>query len=319
MSRRPRVSRALPIAAASLVVLAAACSHADDPSVRADPARRPTSTTVGTTTTTLPPTTSATTTPTTTAPFDVNTLRPPAPAGDPGGLAAQIVAAEATLRDGTAGEQAVGQAALAQQVAYRQLGVHPDWEPAVLAAVPAPLQASVSHQAAARREFGALHTALTANPPAWRIIPPAPLAELQADYEAAGTATGVPWPYLAAVHLVETATGRIEGTSVAGAQGPMQFLPATWARYGAGGDIHDTRDAIFAAARYLAANGGAADIRPALWRYNHSDHYVAGVVLYGDLIAEHPLALRAFYHWGVWYKTTSGDVYLPVGYAPPAG
>jgi membrane-bound lytic murein transglycosylase B len=301
-----------------LVGLASACSHADDPSLRADPASVPrsTSTTVlTTTTTTVPPTTTAA--PTTTTPFDVSTLRPPAPAGDPGSLAAQVVAAETTLRDATAGQEAVAQAALAQQVAYRQLGLHPEWEAAVLAALPPALQSGATRQAAARRQFGAMRIPRSAHPPAWRIIPPAPLAELQADYEAAGAATGVPWQYLAAVHLVETATGRIEATSTAGAQGPMQFLPATWAAYGAGGDIHDTRDAIFAAARYLAANGGATDIRPALWRYNHSDHYVEGVVLYGDLIAEHPLALRAFYHWGVWYRTTTGDVYLPVGWAPP--
>ena len=74
----------------------------------------------------------------------------------------------------------------------------------------------------------------------------------------------------------------------------MQFLPATWAAYGGGGDINDTHDAIFGAARYLAANGGATDIAHALYRYNHSDHYVPG----GDdatpsCIGEHPLALRA--------------------------
>jgi membrane-bound lytic murein transglycosylase B len=302
VSRRSRLL--LPVAA----LVMAACSHADDPGVRAAP------TTVNPTTTTAAPSSTTTVAPTTTAPFDMNQLRPPAAAGDPAGLAAQIVAAEATLRDGTAAEPAVAQAALAQQIAYRQLSVHPDWDAAVLAAVPPGLQASVTREAAARREFLAMPIKLSATPPAWRIVAPEPLTALQADYEAAGTATGVPWPYLAAVHLVETATGRIRATSTAGAQGPMQFLPATWAAYGGGGDINDTHDAIFAAARYLAANGGARDIRPALRRYNHSDHYVAGVVLYGDLIAEHPLALRAFYHWGVWYRTTTGEVYLPVGY-----
>jgi membrane-bound lytic murein transglycosylase B len=318
MSRRLTAPRALLVSCAVLVVVGSACSHADDPSLRADPAGgpRPTSSTLPVSTT-APPTTVAA--PTSTVPFDLTTLRPPAPAGDPGGLAAQIVAAEATLRDGASGEEAVGRAALAQQVAYRQLGVHPEWDAAVLAAVPPALQLSVQRQAAARREFGAMRVPRSATPPAWRIIPPAPLAELQADYQAAAAATGVPWQYLAAVHLVETATGRIDATSTAGAQGPMQFLPATWAAYGAGGDIHNTRDAIFTAARYLAANGGATDIRPALWRYNHSDHYVLGVVLYGDIIAEHPLALRALYHWGVWYRTTTGDLYLPVGYAPPPG
>ena len=43
---------------------------------------------------------------------------------------------------------------------------------------------------------------------------------------------GIDWTYLASIHLVETRMGRIRGTSVAGAQGPMQFIPATWASYG---------------------------------------------------------------------------------------
>ena len=73
----------------------------------------------------------------------------------------------------------------------------------------------------------------------------------------------------------------------------MQFMPATWAAYGGGGNINDTHDAIMGAARYLAANNGAVDIDNALYRYNHSDNYVRGVKLYADLMAEHPQALRA--------------------------
>src|SRR3546814_18632247 len=88
--------------------------------------------------------------------------------------------------------------------------------------------------------------------------------------------------------------GRMLGRSAAGAQGPMQFMPATWAAYGGGGDINDTRDAIFGAARYLAANNGANDIDHALYRYNHSNRYVRGVKLYAEPIAEHPPAYRAF-------------------------
>src|SRR3712207_536212 len=65
-------------------------------------------------------------------------------------------------------------------------------------------------------------------PPAWRIVAPAPASELLGHYRAAEAAVGVPWQYLAAIHLVETRMGRIRGVSVAGAQGPMQFLPSTW-------------------------------------------------------------------------------------------
>ncbi|MDP1819666.1 MAG: lytic transglycosylase domain-containing protein [Acidimicrobiales bacterium] len=280
-------------------------------------------TTTSSTSTTAPTTTVTTAPPTTTiaAPVDVHGLRPPAPAGDPAGLAAQILAAETTLRDPAAKPEAVAAAALGQQVAYRQLGVHPEWDGAVLAAVPPELHYAVQHNAAARREFRAMHRTLATSLPSWRIVPPDPPDQLMAAYAEAGQVHGIPWSYLAAIHLVETGIGRIRGTSVAGAQGPMQFLPTTWAAYGNGGDINDTSDAIMAAARYLEANGGRTDLARALWNYNHSDHYVRGVTLYAELIGEHPQGFRAFYHWGIWYLTANGDVYLPVGYdgAAPAG
>ena len=40
--------------------------------------------------------------------------------------------------------------------------------------------------------------------------------------------------------------------------------------------------------------------------------------LYADLIAEHPRAFLGCHLWGVWYLTTEGDVYLPVGYEQTA-
>ena len=59
----------------------------------------------------------------------------------------------------------------------------------------------------------------------------------------------------AAVNLVESAFGRVGNTSSAGAQGPMQFLPATWKAYGLGGDIHSPRDAVLGAGNYLHQSG----------------------------------------------------------------
>ena len=69
--------------------------------------------------------------------------------------------------------------------------------------------------------------------------------------------SGVGWNYLAAINLIETRLGSVVGPSTAGAQGPMQFLPSTFAAYGDGGDIHSPRDSIIAAGRYLAANNFA--------------------------------------------------------------
>ena len=109
--------------------------------------------------------------------------------------------------------------------------------------------------------------------------------------------------------------GRIRGTSVAGAQGPMQFLPTTWARWGRG-DVQDPADAIMAAARYLAHDGGARPSRldDALFRYNNSDHYVRGVTLLARVMERRPRAFYGYYHWDIYYLTARGDVRLPVGY-----
>jgi membrane-bound lytic murein transglycosylase B len=274
-----------------------------------------------TTTTTAPPTTTTTapvaSTTTAPPPPDLAAFAPPQPAGDPGGVAAQIWYAERALRDPATSPASFVEAALAQQVAYRQLGIHPEWDADVLANIPEDLRVQTQMHLAARREFRAMHSRLSTTLPAWRIVPPEPFDQLQAIYLEAEAASGVPWKYLAAIHLVETGTGRIRGTSSAGAQGPMQFLPATWAAYGGGGDINSTRDAILAAARYLARNGAPADMDTAIWNYNHSAHYVLGVKLYADLITEHPQALRAFYTWGIWYLTAAGDRWLPIGYDSP--
>jgi hypothetical protein len=54
----------------------------------------------------------------------------------------------------------------------------------------------------------------------------------------------------AAVNFVESAFGRVRSSSSAGVQGPMQFLPSTWAAHGLGGDVHDPRDAGLGAANW---------------------------------------------------------------------
>ncbi len=113
-------------------------------------------------------------------------------------------------------------------------------------------------------------------------------------YQAAGTAYDIPWQVLAAINEVETDYGRDLSVSSAGAEGWMQFLPSSWARYGvdANGngyeDPYNPADAIFAAARYLQAAGGGQHIRAAIFAYNHSQQYVESVMLRAQLLEGTP-------------------------------
>jgi hypothetical protein len=116
-------------------------------------------------------------------------------------------------------------------------------------------------------------------------------------YQAAGAAYGIPWQVLAAINEVETDYGRDLNVSSAGAEGWMQFMPSTWAQYGVDvnrdgyQDPYNPADAIFAAARYLAAAGGAKNIRAAIFSYNHSQAYVSSVLLRARLLGGTPPAL----------------------------
>ncbi len=98
--------------------------------------------------------------------------------------------------------------------------------------------------------------------------------------------TGIPWQILAAIAKVESDFGANMATSSAGAIGYCQFMPATWAAYGGDGngdgvaDPYDFRDCIPAMGRYLVANGAPADLRRALYAYNHSWAYVEKVLAY---------------------------------------
>jgi membrane-bound lytic murein transglycosylase B len=151
--------------------------------------------------------------------------------------------------------------------------------------------------------------------PAWRIEPPPPADELLNYYREAESKFGVGWNYLAAINLIETGFGSVVGVSTAGAQGPMQFLPPTFAAYGEGGDIHSSHDSIMAAGRYLAANGFASDRDHAIYRYNNANEYVQAVNQYAALLAADPAAFAGYYRWDVYCYTTAGDVLLPIGYA----
>ena len=166
------------------------------------------------------------------------------------------MAAEAAIVDPSTRPKELVRAARVQQLAYRELGAHPALGREGRAGLPGSLRDVVRDNVASRREFRAMHSELADTLPAWRIVAPAPAEDLLRYYKRGERAFGIGWEYLAAINLVETGMGRIRGTSVAGAQGPMQFLPTTWARWGRG-DIQDPADAIMAAARYLAHDGGA--------------------------------------------------------------
>jgi hypothetical protein len=116
-------------------------------------------------------------------------------------------------------------------------------------------------------------------------------------YQAAGIQYGIRWEILAAINEIETDYGRNLNVSSAGALGWMQFMPATWRAYGVDAnkdgvkDPYNPVDAIFAAARYLAAAGYEQDVRRAIFAYNHADWYVDSVMLRARLIAGVPADL----------------------------
>ena len=235
-------------------------------------------------------------------------------ASDPAQLADDLVADERALRDPSSAEAALVAAARRQQAAYRAIGRHPEWDAITRPRIPASLLEVYDRNVDARRQLTAMAHAKDTLP-AWSIEAPAPADELLSYYHAAESESGVGWNYLAAINLIETHFGSIVGASIAGAQGPMQFLPSTFAGYGQGGDIHSPRDSIMAAGRYLAANGFATDRDHAIYRYNNANEYVRAVNQYAAVLAADPGAYASYYRWEVYYPTTAGDVLLPIGYA----
>ena len=237
---------------------------------------------------------------------------------DAASAAATLTRTETGIRDPATPDAALEKLGQDQQVAYRRLVEHPEWMAEVLDRVPASLRPTIQANVTAGAELRALTKPRTELPP-WRIVQPAPAAELLGYYKEAEAQMGVPWQYLAAIHLVETRMGRIRGTSTAGAQGPMQFLPATWGQYGAGGDINSNRDSILAAARLLARNGAPADMARALFNYTRSQRYVTAVTAYAEQMRRDERAYLGYYHWQVFYRLVEGDRLLPVGYGSGSG
>ena len=98
---------------------------------------------------------------------------------------------------------------------------------------------------------------------------------------------GMSWTVLAAIGQIESGDGANVGPSSAGALGPMQFIPSTWATWGISAfgepgppNVMDPYDAVPSAARYLCAAGAGtpSGLYSAIFAYNHADWYVREVL-----------------------------------------
>jgi cell wall-associated NlpC family hydrolase len=164
-------------------------------------------------------------------------------------------------------------------------------------------------------------------------IPPAMLTLYQ---QAATTCPGLSWTVLAAIGTVESSNGTSDlpgvhsGANSAGAEGPMQFEPATFAAYDTpippGGvdppSPYDPTDAVYAAARMLCANGArnGADVSAAVYSYNHSNSYVSQVLAlaqsYGQTQAQTVAAATAGSVAVDWALAQVGTPYVWGGETP---
>jgi hypothetical protein len=238
----------------------------------------------------------------------------PASTGRPP-LAVGIDRAQAIIDDPSSASAQLTHAGELEQLATLALEREPpDARRATLAALAPQAGASMRTDLAAAAALSAIGGGRPSRRlPGWRIVQPPPSGTLLGYFRAAASRFRVPWQVLAAIELIESDLGRVQGSSSAGAQGPMQFLPATWARYGRG-SVYDQRAAILGAARFLVASGAPGDLARALYRYNNSRHYVDAVEDYASNMRGDPRAYYGYYWWQVLYARAGGTVILPVGY-----
>jgi hypothetical protein len=159
-----------------------------------------------------------------------------------------------------------------------------------------------------------LPSAAAAPAPLTRAEATAVLAVIPARYlawyrAAARTCRGLTWEVLAGIGTEESDNGRSSARGVhrgknrKGAEGPMQFEPATFREYAVRADRaarltpYDPKDAIFSAARMLCADGAASGtakgLKRAIFAYNHAHWYVRAVLA---IAARYTAAERALPH-----------------------
>ena len=195
--------------------------------------------------------------------------------------------------------------ALHHQRIMRLMAVRRRLGDATLVRLPSDVRGEVRDTVAGRRYLAAIPRS-PGRLPRVRVARAAPAAELRRHYAEAQRRFGVPWSILASINFVESAFGRVRSASEAGARGPMQFLPATWAAYGMGGDIDKPRDAILAAANYLREAGAPRQIDRALFAYNHSTSYVRAIRRFANRMRTDERAFLTYYAWQVFVRTPTG-------------
>jgi cell wall-associated NlpC family hydrolase len=137
-----------------------------------------------------------------------------------------------------------------------------------------------------------------------RGVPAVPPGWEEVERGAASTCQGLGWSVLGAIGRVESDSGRstlpgvASGANAAGAEGPMQIEPATFAAYavvGPGGAIppspYDPVDAVYTAAHLLCANGagaGRSGLYDAVWAYDHTPVYVETVLVLAHALDADP-------------------------------
>ena len=223
------------------------------------------------------------------------------------------VAIDEWVQDGGAlsdrSSRPVALGALRQQKLFRNLVVSPRRTQQVMRLVGPGLRRVIGDHVVAGRGLRSLVTPLE-RAGTLPVTPPDDPRLLRRLYDRAGKRFNIDWEILASLNFVESKFGRFMGPSSAGAMGPMQFIPSTWDAYGNGGNILDPRDAIPAAARYLAASGAPENMRDALYAYNRSYAYVDAIQAYARHMKRDPRNFYAYYFWQVFVITTKGDVQL---------